>query len=191
VRTLLAVALCTCLASAEAAWGESAPAGKASTSTGTIKVTSPGATVSFYAADKPVSVTGGTPVEVPTGTYFTSVVTCTQAVEKDGKKETWSIRSVGLAEEKFAVKVAGGEVTTVHVGPPLVANIKVGKAYAVPATAANDPGVRYVRVDLDMMGQGGEIYRFFEKNGKEPSTPSLSFVDEQGKEIGQCNIEFG
>jgi hypothetical protein len=189
------LSVCICLALAVAASGESAPAAVASsstniiaTSTGTVRVATPSATVRLTVSGSHVVITSDKPVVLPSGTHFYAWATYSKVDEKDGKKETR-----GLSAPNFSIKVAEGEVTTLNVGPPLVAKVTVGKVY-VSSAAGDRPEVRSIRIDLALTGQAGEVYRSITKSGAGEalaSGPSFTILDDKGAEIGQGNCEYG
>jgi len=201
-----ALGLCVFLALAATSCGESTPTSTVptptatvptptsavSTPSGTVKVSTPGVTVGLRRGGVGgFSVASGTPVMVPTGTHLAVSVTCMKVLEKDGKKETWSIHAGSLGGKQIPFKVTEGEDTTLNVGPPLVAKVTVGKVVRSPATA-DRPEERSVGISLDLAGQAGEVYRFIHVDGKLPSVwPSFSILDEKGVEIGEGKIDYG
>ena len=184
MKALLKAAVCICLAAAGAALGQSTPKTTAP-ATGTVKVATPGVTLYFYGAN--VSVTSSAPAEVAAGAYQ-AAVTCTREVEKDGRKEKYSILC-GPGGAHLKINVAAGEVTTVQAGPPLVAKVTLSPVRLRPATSY-DPGGRYVDIDLAVTGQGGEVYRIFKKNDQWVA-PTFTIFDGTGKQIGQVCSGFG
>ena len=198
----LLVRVCGCLALAAAACGEftraghvptpaaavSTPTSAASAPTGTVKVSTPGVTVNLSGGGvRDVSITSGRPATLPAGTYTATRVSYAKAVEKDGQKETWTFgtfREVLRATGRPCyVKVTEGEVTSLEHGPPLVANVKVGKP-------RYQDGGRIVTIDLELTGQAGEVYGSFRKSGQLPPCPTVTVIDGKGIEIAQGHIGF-
>jgi hypothetical protein len=174
------------------AWGESTPTGSSATSsaavsvpTGTLKIDTPGIKAETSSGNRSVSISVGKPAMLPTGTYRILYVHCTKEREKDGKAEKWEAHGSWSNRSPLVVTVVADEVTTLQVGPPLVANVRIGKL------SKGEDGMRSLSIALEVTGQGGEAYRFLVKNGSANGAPIFTFVDEKGKELGQAKTGVG
>jgi hypothetical protein len=191
-KLVSAIVLGACLCAASAAWAATASptgsatvsAGTVATSTGTVAVTTPGVTAILTGGGKSVTVASGSPKTVATGTYGVIMLTYTQATEKDGKKESWSLTSLTSAQGAVTIKVTEGAVTPLGYGPPLVAKVECG-------TATTSSGTTLLPIDLVMKGRAGEPWHRIAKDGKLPEKVGFTILDEKGKQLGQGNFEYG
>lgn len=205
-RLLPAFSLVVLLAVAQATWAESVavgaittPAATATTATsataasltGTVMISSPGTTSTLSGHGSSVSISSGSPVVLPSGTYTLGGVNYVQGVNKGAATEKWELIGSGYRPQPIRVVVTGGEVTTLAMGPPLVAAVKIGKAREVAEPATDGPAGRFIPVNLELQGQAGELYRTIAHENKMAEVPTFTFLDEKGNEIGQGKAQYG
>lgn len=159
----------------------------AATSTGTIKVATPGLVVDVLAPNgQKVSIPANREVPAPAGTYKTAGIT-QYGQETSGKKPAvWSIQSRGPYGKMKEVAVKSGQTTAIEAGAPLLVKLSVNVAKSAAKGTT-------VSIGLAVLGQAGESYNTgsVTRGKSRVPPPKVQIVDESGNEVVSGNFEYG
>ena len=116
--------------------------------------------------------------KVPPGTYKT-IGLCLSLTDENGDK--WKVLATSMGKDLSEFTVEELKTTVIEVGAPLELRADVSRG-----------GLRTVILSPAITGRGGEEYGGqVTKNDRPLAAPTFTVVDEDGKEIGRGQFEYG